>query len=110
MVLLTGQTYRFRFINITPNDAVVATSLTLDEHPVKWRAIAKDGADLPPQQATVQDALRAISVGETYDYEFAPIAPGNYALRFCSVLGSEVTQMIAVVPPGSPFSVYAAKR
>jgi FtsP/CotA-like multicopper oxidase with cupredoxin domain len=110
MVLLTGQTYRFRFINITPNDRLLAASLVTEGHPVKWRAIAKDGADLPPQQAVVQDALQTISVGETYDYEFAPPAPGNYELRFFSDLGSEVTQTIAVVPRGSPFSAFAANR
>src|SRR5260370_26615967 len=60
MVLLTGQTYRFRFINITPNDAVVRTSLILENHTAKWRAIAKDGADLPPSQATVQDTVEDI--------------------------------------------------
>jgi FtsP/CotA-like multicopper oxidase with cupredoxin domain len=62
MVLLDGQTYRFRFINITPNDAVVTTSLILEGRPAKWRAIAKDGADLPAEQATIQDAARDISV------------------------------------------------
>jgi hypothetical protein len=28
MVLLTGQTYRLRLVNITPNDRLVSTSLT----------------------------------------------------------------------------------
>jgi FtsP/CotA-like multicopper oxidase with cupredoxin domain len=110
MVLLTGQTYRFRFINITPNDAIVRTSLIRENHPAKWRAIAKDGADLPREQATVRGAVRDISVGETYDFEFATTEPGDYELKFCSLFGSEVTQMIAVVPPSSPFSVYSAKR
>ncbi len=110
MVLLAGQTYRFRFINITPNDSGVATSLTLEGHPGKWRAIAKDGADLPAQQATVRDAVQLISVGETYDFEFDPKEPGDYQLRFSSPLGSEVTQVVTVVPRGSPFSVFAANR
>jgi manganese oxidase len=110
MVLLSGQSYRFRLINITPDDARVDTSMLMDRHPVQWRAIAKDGADLPPQQATMRDALQTISVGETYDFEFAPNTLGDYELRFCSALGSEVTQMIAVVPPGSPFSVFAEKH
>jgi FtsP/CotA-like multicopper oxidase with cupredoxin domain len=110
MVLLPGRSYRFRLVNITPNDSVVATSLMSDGHPVKWRAIAKDGADLPPQQATVRDAVQNISVGETYDFEFAPKGPGDYQLRFCSPLGSEVTQTVAVVPGSSPFSVFAAQR
>ena len=109
MVLLIGQTYRFRLINITPNDAIVTTSLTVENHPAKWRAIAKDGRDLPTERAIVLDAVRDISVGETYDFEFAPKEPGDYELKFRSLLGTEVTQMIAVVPPDSPFSVYAKR-
>ncbi len=109
MVLLAGQRYRFRFINITTNDALVRTSLTSKGHPVKWRAIAKDGADLPPQQATLQDAMQPISVGETYDYEFVPDQPGPYWLRFTSPLGSEVAQVILVVPRSDPLSVYAQR-
>ncbi len=110
MVLLTGQTYRFRLINITTNDPAVATSLTSAGHPAKWRAIAKDGADLPPQQATMRDAIQPISVGETYDFEFAPKGPGEYHLRFSSPLGNELTQVILVVPRSAPISVYAEKR
>ena len=109
MVLLIGQTYRFRLINITPNDAIVTTSLTVENHPAKWRAIAKDGRDLPTERAIVLDAVRDISVGETYDFEFAPKEPCDYELKFRSLLGTEVTQMIAVVPPDSPFSVYAKR-
>jgi FtsP/CotA-like multicopper oxidase with cupredoxin domain len=110
MVLLTGHAYRFRFVNITPNDHLVATTLVTDGHPGKWRALAKDGADLPPQQTTEQEAVQSVRVGETYDFEFAPKQAGDYELRFCSPLGNEVTQMIAVVPPGSRFSVFAEKR
>jgi len=110
MVLLPGESYRFRFINITPNDALVNVSLTCDDHPAKWRPIAKDGADLPPQQATVQDASWSISVGETGDFEFIPQIPGDYQLRFTSRLGAEVTQGILVAPRSAPVSVYAAER
>jgi FtsP/CotA-like multicopper oxidase with cupredoxin domain len=110
MVLLAGQTYRFRFVNITPNDALVATSLLSENHPAKWRALAKDGADLPAKQATEREAAQTISVGETYDFEFTPKEPGDFELRFCSEIGNEVTQMIAVVPAKSPFSVFAANH
>jgi len=37
--------------------------------------VAKDGADLPPGQATARPARQPISVGETYDFEYAPTAP-----------------------------------
>ncbi len=110
MVLLTGQKYRFRFVNITPSDAHLDTSLLLNGKTVKWRAVAKDGADLPASQAIERDATQMISVGETYDYEFSPKDPGNYELRFSSDIGSVVTQIIAIVPRADPFSVFAAKR
>ncbi len=110
MVLLTGQTYRLRFINITPNDDRVVVSLNSAGHTVKWRALAKDGADLPEQQAIVGDAIQPLGVGETCDFEFAPNNSGQYELRFTSSLGSEVTQMILIVPPEAPISVYATNR
>jgi hypothetical protein len=59
---------------------------------MKWLAVAKDGADLPTQQTSVLDAMQTISVGETYDFKFAPQTPGDYELRFSSDLGNEVTQ------------------
>ncbi len=110
MVLLTGPTYRFRFVNIAPEDVLVGVSLTSEERPAKWRAIAKDGADLPPQQATVQDAKWNISVGETGDFEFTPKTPGSYQLRFTTLDAIEITQGIMVVPPDDPASVFAAKQ
>lgn len=110
MVALSGRTYRLRFVNITPNDSHVTISLRQKGQPVKWRALAKDGADLPPQQATVRDAAQMISVGETYDFEFSPDKPGDYELRFYSESGSVVTQIITAVPAEDPFSVFAAKH
>jgi hypothetical protein len=47
---------------------------------VPWRAIAKDGADLPPSQATKRPAQQVIAVGETYDFEFEAPGPGEYRL------------------------------
>jgi hypothetical protein len=88
----------------------VDTSVRKDGTPIQWRALAKDGADLPSQQATTRDAVQVISVGETYDFEFSPKEPGQYELRFCSDFGTTVTQMIRVVPTQSPFSVFAEKR
>jgi hypothetical protein len=50
-----GQTYRFRLIDITnSNDGDFF--LLGPEGPLQWRAIAKDGADLPPSQAVLKDA------------------------------------------------------
>ena len=110
MIALSGRKYRLRFINITTADSHVTVSLLQKGQSLKWRAIAKDGADLPTQQATVRDAVQVISVGETYDFEFSPEKPGDYELRFYSEGGSVVTQIIAFVPSEDPFSVFAEKR
>jgi hypothetical protein len=49
--------------------------------------------------------MNVLSVGETYDYEVTPEHPATYTLRFSSDSGSEVSQVIAVLPPEHPFSV-----
>ena len=110
MVLLEGKTYRCRFINITPNDSLVDISMTMAGRPAQWRALAKDGADLPAPQATVRDAVQTISVGETYDFEFTPRQKGDYELRFCSKAGNVVTQIVRVVPANAGFSIFAEKH
>jgi hypothetical protein len=48
---------------------------------VTWRAVAKDGADLPPSQAKARPASQPISVGETYDFEYEPAAPVHLRLE-----------------------------
>jgi len=80
MTLKAGTKYRFRLINISPNFNGIV-SLLGDNGPVQWRAVAKDGADLPPSQATARPAKQPISVGETYDFEFTPTAPVNLRLE-----------------------------
>src|SRR5712692_1347623 len=75
--LRAGVKYRFRFINITPADPRLVISLLSGGKPVSWRAVAKDGAELPATQATVRPALQEMAVGETYDFEFQPASPGE---------------------------------
>ena len=113
IVLLTGKTYRIRLINISPDD-METVSLLVNDKPAQWRAIAKDGADLPPQQATMQDAVDVeLGVGETRDFEFSPTAKADYKLQFTGDLNTgnlhEVVQYIRVVPPGALPSVFAEK-
>ncbi len=79
--LCAGVKYRFRFINIAPHDAQPRVSLLSGTEPVQWRAIGKDGAALPPAQATLRPARQVISVGETYDFEFEAPAPAELRLE-----------------------------
>ena len=77
--LTVGSKHRFRFVNIGPAEYMRAR-LTRDTSLVRWRAIAKDGADLPPDRAVERPAQVMMDIGQTYDVEFAPNEPGEYAL------------------------------
>lgn len=114
MTLVSGHSYRFRLINITPNDGLqvsLAGFPATSNRLARWRAVAKDGADLPQQQATVSDARTHLFVGETRDYEFAPESPGKFVLRFLSgQSGSEISQVIFVVSSADPMSAFATVK
>jgi FtsP/CotA-like multicopper oxidase with cupredoxin domain len=80
--LSTGRKYRFRLINIAPNQAGLRASLRRGPGtPVQWRIIAKDGADLAPLVATMQTADLPVTVGETYDFEYEAAVPEELALE-----------------------------
>jgi FtsP/CotA-like multicopper oxidase with cupredoxin domain len=74
-----GESHRLRFINIGAAAQAFFT-LRRDSTLSTWRALAKDGADLPAAQATVRPAKVLIDIGETYDFEFTPAQAGEYML------------------------------
>ena len=90
--------YRFRFINITPHDPLLTVSLLAGSSPVTWRAIAKDGADLPVAQATERPARQTVSVGETYDFEFEPRSAAEIRLEVFRPARAASAQSQIVVP------------
>ena len=79
--LRAGETYRFRLINIL-TESGIGVELLRGEEPVEWRAVAKDGADLPPSLATIRPARLGTMPGEIHDFEFTPDAPGELVLAF----------------------------
>jgi FtsP/CotA-like multicopper oxidase with cupredoxin domain len=76
-----GQSYRVRLINVS-SVIVGVLSITGQHSPEHWRAHAKDGMDLPQNQAVVQDAKLTIAPGETYDFEYQPSHPGTMKMEF----------------------------
>jgi len=76
-----GQRNRLRLINITPNNPALV-SLKSPAGLVQWRAVAKDGADLPTAQAVMQSAQLWLWNGETYDFEYEPQEAGSLRLEF----------------------------
>lgn len=94
LTIKAGARHRFRFINITPNNTLTV-SLRGEAGPVRWRAVAKDGADLPPSQTALLPATLLIGVGETYDFEYEATTPGD--LRLEALRGGALTTMLVRV-------------
>jgi FtsP/CotA-like multicopper oxidase with cupredoxin domain len=79
--LRAGTTYRLRLINILTESSARVELLNREE-PVRWRAIAKDGATLPAQLATLRPARLVFLPGEIVDVEVTPATAGELMLRF----------------------------
>jgi FtsP/CotA-like multicopper oxidase with cupredoxin domain len=82
--LVGGTTYRLRLININTDWRVLFTLLSPDGL-ATWRPVAKDGADLPPEQAMPCPAWLLTGPGETADFEFTPEKAGELRLQIATV-------------------------
>ena len=72
--------YRLRIVDVHTYRPSMITRLLRDSTLVSWRAVAKDGMDLPAVRATERSAMQQVGNGETYEFEFMPTTPGT--LRF----------------------------
>ena len=64
-----------RLIHIIP-DWNVNITLAEGDSVVQWRALAKDGMDLPPSRQTTGPATLLAGPGETMDFEYQATRPG----------------------------------
>src|SRR5678816_3470102 len=80
-VLHVGTTYRIRVADIAIYHQHIPVRLVRDSSALTWRAVAKDGFTLPPQQATVRPSGTFVASGETADFAFTPDAPGDLSLQ-----------------------------
>jgi FtsP/CotA-like multicopper oxidase with cupredoxin domain len=90
--LAAGVPHRFRFVNIGVAGRF-RFSIYRDSALVEWRALARDGADLPPTQALVGPSQEWLDVGETRDVEFRPTR-GEYRLIVGDPAKPAWTQML----------------
>jgi len=67
--------------------------LQRDSTPVAWRAVAKDGMDLPNDRATTRRAVQQLGNGETYDFELAPREAADLRLTVSSAVGQVLASM-----------------
>jgi FtsP/CotA-like multicopper oxidase with cupredoxin domain len=93
--LRAGTTHRVRLINIS-SAAAKRLRLVADSAAVQWRPFAKDGYDLPPNQATARPAFATLGPGETMDFEVRREQPEVLTLEVAHVLG--LRQVLLKIP------------
>jgi FtsP/CotA-like multicopper oxidase with cupredoxin domain len=81
MEMKAGTKYRLRVINIRA-EWPSYIKLSNGGATLAWRALARDGADLPAALQTMQPAEIVMGPGQIFDYEFIPQQPGELKLTF----------------------------
>jgi FtsP/CotA-like multicopper oxidase with cupredoxin domain len=79
MSFRAGETYRLRFVHITMGQAA-DIAMTMNGSAVRWRAVAKDGADLPEALRLEDDAVFVSNTGQTFDFMWTPTEAGEGTL------------------------------
>ncbi len=88
-----GERYRLRFINIHTFRPSMRMRMTRGGTVLSWRALAKDGMDLPADQAVAGPSTIQMGNGETYDFEFVPDAPGDLRFEILTGVGAHLLSM-----------------
>jgi hypothetical protein len=83
--LRVGERYRLRIVDVHTYRPSMIVRWSRDSTPVSWRAVAKDGMDLPADRATTRTRRAADGNGETYDFELTPTEAAN--LRLTVIVG-----------------------
>ena len=91
--LRVGEHYRLRFINVHTFRPSMRMRLLRDTTLLEWRALAKDGMDLPADQAITGPSEIQMGNGETYDFDFVPAAAGDLRLDIATGAGVLLVSM-----------------
>jgi FtsP/CotA-like multicopper oxidase with cupredoxin domain len=94
--LTEGVKHRFRIVNLHTFMASLRIEIKDDSGLLSWRALAKDGRDLPKDQQTVRPAQQVVSIGETYDFEFIPDKPADYRLEIFDPIFGKVMNIVRI--------------
>jgi FtsP/CotA-like multicopper oxidase with cupredoxin domain len=89
----TGERYRLRFINAHTFRPSMRMRLLRETSLLEWRALAKDGMELPADQAVNGPSEIQMGNGETYDFEFAPATAGDVRLDVTTATGVLLVSM-----------------
>lgn len=65
---------------MTTRRPALRLELRRDSTLLAWRALARDGADLPESRRAARAAIYQISIGQTFDVEISSDTPGDLHL------------------------------
>ena len=85
--LKVGRSYRLRIINITVARPGLRVAMRQDSSLVRWKLLARDGAELPVQRQIEESADRLLTIGQTIDVELKPQRPGTMRLSTVANVG-----------------------
>jgi FtsP/CotA-like multicopper oxidase with cupredoxin domain len=88
-----GEHYRLRFINVHTFRPSMRMRLLRESTLLTWRALAKDGMDLPGDQRTEATSEIQMGNGETYDFDFVPSGAGDIRLDVTNAGGVLLVSM-----------------
>jgi len=89
----TGKHYRLRFINLHTFRPNMRMRLLAGSALLRWRALAKDGMDLPGDQSGDAPSEVQMANGETYDFDFMPSVAGDLRLDVTAGNGTLLVSM-----------------
>lgn len=93
--LHVGSAHRIRFVNITPA-GIKRVRLLRSDTVQTWRAVAKDGYDLPPAQANIRAADFQSGPGETMDFEIKRDKPEDLILEMTTTVLGKVISVVKI--------------
>jgi FtsP/CotA-like multicopper oxidase with cupredoxin domain len=96
--LRAGTTYRLRIVQMAVARSAMWAELWRDTVRARWVSVAKDGADLPESARTSGVARLRFGIGETYDFEFTPDAPGPMRFEVRQGLLTANPPLLATMP------------
>jgi FtsP/CotA-like multicopper oxidase with cupredoxin domain len=101
LILTVGEVHRLRLVSVHP-DWRLQFTLRNDSTIARWRAIAKDGHDMPPAQATTRPAHIEMGPGETADFELRPTSLGEWRIEVKSSEPGWYIPLPVIVVPATP--------
>ena len=96
--LRAGVKHRLRFVSIAAVENK-RVRLLRDTTVQQWRAVAKDGAELRANQATLRAAVQGLQPGETYDFEVRRDAAEELVLEVLTGSPVRIMRIPVVVKP-----------